>query len=275
MTNGEKHIEKLLSWYKEAVTENGVCYLTSDDKNTLAYAIKCCKHFEDIKKDVDSWVLREELSSSEIPNKSIEEKCPCYSCEYFEINGWSHCKIHEDAYGDSRCNDYRKANQGSNKVNQGLNKSEIPTGSTNTISFKEMTDNLKITAEDIENAEDLEYSIYPLDYPKNDLAVDCISRDSAIKALDYDIKYFEFKSGVSKHMDDIAKLLNTIYETQVNNIKALPSVPPQEPRKGHWIPISSPFDSSDVHKCSLCGLEQDGATRFCPDCGADMREGEE
>lgn len=28
MTNGEKHIEKLLSWYKEAVTEDGVCYLT-------------------------------------------------------------------------------------------------------------------------------------------------------------------------------------------------------------------------------------------------------
>lgn len=64
---------------------------------------------------------------------------------------------------------------------------------------------------------------------KNDLGVDCISRDSAIKALDYDIKSFEFKPGVSKYMDDIAKLLNTIYETQVNNIKALPSVTPQEP----------------------------------------------
>ena len=51
---------------------------------------------------------------------------------------------------------------------------------------------------------------------------DCISRDSAIKALGYDIKYFEFKSGASKHMDDIAKLLNTIYETQVNNIKLCP-----------------------------------------------------
>jgi hypothetical protein len=62
---------------------------------------------------------------------------------------------------------------------------------------------------------------------KNDLAVDCISRDSAIKALDYDIESFEFKSGVSKHMDDIAKLLNIIYEIQVNNIKALPPVTPQ------------------------------------------------
>lgn len=61
-------------------------------------------------------------SSSGKPNKSIEEKCPCYHCEYFEIKGWSHCKIHEDAYGDSRCNDYHKVNQGSNK-------SEIPTSS--------------------------------------------------------------------------------------------------------------------------------------------------
>lgn len=60
---------------------------------------------------------------------------------------------------------------------------------------------------------------------------DCISRDSAIKALDYDIKCFEFKPGVSKHMDDIAKLLNTIYETQVNNIKTLPSVPQAIPIK--------------------------------------------
>jgi hypothetical protein len=66
---------------------------------------------------------------------------------------------------------------------------------------------------------------------------DCISRDSAIKAMDYDIKSFEFKSGVSRYMDDIAKLLNTIYEIQVNNIKALPSVIPQETKTGHWIPV--------------------------------------
>lgn len=63
------------------------------------------------------------------------------------------------------------------------NKSEIPTGSTNTISFKEMTDNLKITAEDIENAEDLEYSIEPLIHSKNDLGVDCISRKAAITPI--------------------------------------------------------------------------------------------
>ena len=110
---------------------------------------------------------------------------------------------------------------------------------------------------------------------KNDLGVDCISRDSAIKALDYDIKCFEFKSGVSKHMDDIAKLLNTIYETQVNNIKALPSVTPQEPRKGHWV-----IKDKMWWVCSACGcqtrmMKKYNVPNFCPACGADMREVEE
>ena len=80
MTNGEKHIERLLSWYKEAVTEDGVCYLTSDDKNTLAYTLKCCKYFEDIKKDIDTWMLRNNPSSSEIPTGSITENDLAVNC---------------------------------------------------------------------------------------------------------------------------------------------------------------------------------------------------
>ena len=56
---------------------------------------------------------------------------------------------------------------------------------------------------------------------------DAISRGDALKALDYDIKSFEFKSGVSKHMNEIANLLNTIYEIQSDNIKALPPVQPK------------------------------------------------
>lgn len=83
----------------------------------------------------------------------------------------------------------------------------------------------------MKNSEKLEKNSQKLEekITKNTLGVDCISRDSALKALNYDIKAFEFKPGASKHMDDIAKLLNTIYEIQVNNIKALPSVTPQEP----------------------------------------------
>ena len=35
-------------------------------------------------------------------------KCPCYDCKHFEKEGWSHCKIHEWANGDSRCSDYEE-----------------------------------------------------------------------------------------------------------------------------------------------------------------------
>lgn len=81
-----------------------------------------------------------EISSSEKPNKSIEEKCPCYDCEYFVIDGLSHCKIYEGAYGDCRCKNYHKVNQGLNKVNQDLNKSEKPTSSDDCIDRKEFID---------------------------------------------------------------------------------------------------------------------------------------
>ena len=105
---------------------------------------------------------------------------------------------------------------------------------------------------------------------------DCIIRDSAIKALDYDIKCFEFKPGVSKHMDDIAKLLNTIYETQVNNLKTLPSVP-QIRSKGHWYIDERPESNREVI-CSNCEqpifryheLYFDYRPKYCPNCGAKM-----
>jgi hypothetical protein len=85
-------------------------------------------------------------NSSEIPNKSIEEKCPCYDCEYFVIDGLSHCKIYEGAYGDCRCNNYHKVNQDSNK-------SEKPTGSDDCISRQAVEDAMY----DATRAMDLDY----------------------------------------------------------------------------------------------------------------------
>lgn len=46
-----------------------------------------------------------------INGKEIEPKAnksPCYNCKHFEKSGWSHCKIHEDCWGDCKCNDYQE-----------------------------------------------------------------------------------------------------------------------------------------------------------------------
>lgn len=104
MTNGEK-IQTILDVDRDCTEVHG-------DNGTMTFTVT-----------LDFWNAEyKEPSSSGKPNKSIEEKCPCYYCEHFEIKGLSHCKIHEDAYGDSKCNDYHK-------INQKPNKSEIPTGS--------------------------------------------------------------------------------------------------------------------------------------------------
>ena len=85
-------------------------------------------------------------------------------------------------------------------------KNDLEVDSTpNTISFKEMMDDLKITAEDIENAEDLEYSIESLIHPKNDLEVDCISR-------------FEVSEIINEEW---------LKDNMLDRINALPSVSPQ------------------------------------------------
>ena len=132
------------------------------------------------------------------------------------------------------------------------------------ISFKEMMDNLKITAEDIENAEDLEYSIEPLIRPKNDLGVDYIDRNS--------IKYYPGTGGY-------------MYASK-GEIDKLPSVTPQEPRKGHWVVQPSNKEQGERDfiwwKCSECGqvifseTEKDRKEfhAFCSRCGANMESEE-
>lgn len=167
-----------------------------------------------------------EPSSSGKPNKSIEEKCPCYYCEHFEIKGLSHCKIHEDAYGDSRCNDYHK-------INQKPNKSEIPTGSTT----------------------------------KNDLGIDCISREQAIR---------ELKESAEHHANDSRE--EALLHRDRDIIRALPPVPIRP--KGHWIEYS--WNDNGIARwgleCDKChkkykygGVMWDNPS-FCPNCGSDNRE---
>ena len=104
---------------------------------------------------------------------------------------------------------------------------------------------------------------------KNDLGVDCISRQEVLNIA---------KASKSNWID------NSILFKRVNE---LPSITPQEPRKGHWIgnyqvdfgewqeydvKLSDGFVTDNCH-CSECGEELLSGDRgmFCPYCGADMR----
>lgn len=108
---------------------------------------------------------------------------------------------------------------------------------------------------------------------------DCISREQALKALNYDIKYYVFKQGVSEYMDDIARLLDTVYEIQAGNIKELPPVC-FKTKVGYWI-----YDKRiENWKCSECGCSPKTIGyvgrvefmrehfKFCNHCGAKMAD---
>ena len=89
---------------------------------------------------------------------------------------------------------------------------------------------------------------------KNDLVVDCIKKSDAIQTI------------LNAH------LWNGNEEQLIEDIKELPSVTPQEPRKGHWY-----IKDKLWWACSACGcqtrmMKKYNVPNFCPACGADMRE---
>ena len=63
------------------------------------------------------------------------------------------------------------------------------------------------------------------------------------------------------------RLNNVIYDTLCGTIVVV----------GEWIPheIQVPWGDSTtdvtMFRCSMCGYEQDWQSKFCPNCGADMR----
>lgn len=124
--------------------------------------------------------------------------------------------------------------------------------------------------------------------------------DMAIKELEQDpttkndlvVDWESYKDVDGNSLDDL--ILDVIqrnfdcgntygYKVADEIIGLLPSVTPQEPRKGQWCPQND--DYFDWYECSECGYGSEGEmqyssefdvrTNFCPNCGADMREGEE
>ena len=92
---------------------------------------------------------------------------------------------------------------------------------------------------------------------KNDLGVDCIDRNS--------IKYYPGTGGY-------------MYASK-GEIDQLPSVTPQESRKGHWIvEKGGSYLGKRNGYCSNCKdfyTNDWNVMSFCPNCGADMSEVEE
>lgn len=98
--------------------------------------------------------------------------------------------------------------------------------------------------------------------------LDCISRAEAIKCLECD-----FDITGKENMKTVVNYINSAHDKIVN----LPSVTPQETRKGRWISTETKgvrYAFWCRYKCSLCGGLSD-CTTFCPNCGARMVEPQE
>ena len=97
------------------------------------------------------------------------------------------------------------------------------------------------------------------------------SKDEALKSLDDIFNYCE-------------EIDNNIPENERSGYKMLPDI--LKIRKyiientrphGEWKRISMDKyirHASCFYRCSVCGEDTIGETNFCPNCGADMREGE-
>ena len=101
---------------------------------------------------------------------------------------------------------------------------------------------------------------------KND-AVDAISREQALQ---------ELKESAEHHVNNSRE--EVLLRRDRDIIRALPPVTPREPRKGYW--IEHPHECGinweySMYECSECHEWTEDNSDFCPNCGADMREGEE
>ena len=125
---------------------------------------------------------------------------------------------------------------------------------------------------------------------KNDLEVDCIDRAELLKAMD---TWDKFGDDPNKGLIPLRtptlqdKYVPYVkYDDMINCVKGMPSVTPQEPRKGHWIGHREHCENLGVMPSGLgayewcsncdCGIDVREWHRnhynFCPNCGADMRE---
>lgn len=100
---------------------------------------------------------------------------------------------------------------------------------------------------------------------KNDLEVDCISRADAIKGLGEQPYVWTDSDYEIQQLED--------WKAHKEMLENLPSVTPQEPKTGHWIPI---YQGDEIigYRCSECEFGNTFGKgtigmNFCPNCGSD------
>ena len=72
--------------------------------------------------------------------------------------------------------------------------------------------------------------------------------------------------------DDFAERVDDILRQMDADHEPIKEIPSTEQKTAYWIRLNDYTDEKDEHKCSNCGFESMGATRFCPDCGYYMVE---
>ena len=108
---------------------------------------------------------------------------------------------------------------------------------------------------------------------------DLISRQAAIdvEGLDEQIRcemcrnLMHTNRGCDGNCKYDEKLYERIMQILGERIKPSPSAEPR--KRGKWLLIDAGY--YDYVKCSQCGETLVWGKNFCPNCGADMREGEE
>ena len=127
------------------------------------------------------------------------------------------------------------------------------------------------------NNEDMQVNIdwwnaeYKEPTTKNDLEVDCISREQALVAIRNlypSMPRVDFNGSLRKWVDKYKPYIECD-----DAIKQLPSVTPQEPKTGHWNEI--PKYKDIAWQCSECERFTTMKHNYCPKCGAKMVEPQE
>lgn len=69
--------------------------------------------------------------------------------------------------------------------------------------------------------------------------------------------------------------LHRMYTELDELLEVIDDVPTIEPerKKGHWLLFGDSY--MEFCKCSNCGHSEDTKKNFCPECGADMRGGQD